>query len=528
MYDVTQYGAVGDGKTPATSAIQSAIDACGRAGGGTVVVPAGTFIIAPIVLRSRVTLHLVAGAILKATDDADQFPEWVSDWEGASAVKARQPLIGGEGLHDVALTGRGTIDGTGSVWWKRQFAARPGDAQRPLLVRFVTCNNLLIEGLTFINSPMWTISPLACDNVNITGITIRNPPESPNTDGINPDSCRNVRISNCHIDVGDDCITIKSGKETDGRQQLRPCQNITITNCTLVHGHGGVVIGSEMTGCVRNVAISNCIFVGTDRGIRFKARRGRGGVVEDVRASNLVMDGVKVPIAINLFYGCGAWNDPRVNDIAPIPVDEHTPRFRRLRFSNITATNAKFAAMFVVGLPEMYVEDVSLQDVVIRLDRFNTEMGEPDMSPVISESCRAGVVARYVRGLRLSGVEVCEALGATLRLTECENVVIDNVITRPGDDSVDAPLIMSDVQNARIERSGFPVDTAVAVVIGGSNTSGIRLDRNDYGRAIQKVSIGDDVPPDAIDSPEAGVLPGVRALSRPVMASVEPSRRDAK
>ena len=166
---------------------------------------------------------------------------------------------------------------------------------------------MLIEGVTFRNSPMWTVSPLACDNVVIRAVTVINPPDSPNTDGINPDSCRNVRISDCYVDVGDDCITIKSGKEDDARRELRACENIAVTNCTLLHGHGGVVIGSEISGSVRNVAISNCIFVGTDRGIRIKARRGRGGVVEDIRASNLVMDGVHCPIVVNLFYGCGAW-----------------------------------------------------------------------------------------------------------------------------------------------------------------------------------------------------------------------------
>jgi polygalacturonase len=515
-FDVTRFGAVGDGKTPCTSAVQQAIDACATAGGGTVNVPAGVFIIAPIVLRSRVTLHLEAGATLKGSSNPDDFPEWASNWEGPGAVRARQPLIGGEGLTDIALTGRGTIDGSGRVWWERQWAARPGDAQRPLLIRFVACSNVIVDGITLTNSPMWTLSPLACDNVTISRITIRNPSDSPNTDGINPDSCSNVHISNCHIDVGDDCITIKSGKETDGRQQLRPCQNITITNCTLVHGHGGVVVGSEMTGCVRNVVISNCVFLGTDRGIRFKARRGRGGVVEDVRASNLIMDGVKVPISINLFYGCGAWSDPRVNDASAMPVDENTPRFRRLRFSNITATSAKFAAMYIIGLPEMYCEDISLQDVIIRLDRYNTEQGEPDMSPVIPESCRAGVVARYVRGLRLSGVEVVDVLGASLRMTECEDVVLDGVSARPGDDSLDAPVRLWDVKRARIERSGFPVDLPVAVVIGGTTTESVRLSGNDYGRAARQVSIADDVPAGAIEVEPSMTTPALRAVRRAV------------
>src|SRR4051812_42767034 len=276
QFNVVQFGAVADGETLTTAQLQETIDACAKAGGGTVVIPAGNYVTGTLWLRSNITLHLEPGATLLGSQRFDDFPMWTSQWEGAGVKQSRAAMICGEGLENIAITGRGTIDGRGAIWWESQ-RNNPGVIRRPILVRFVDCRNVLIEGVTLRNSPMWTVSPLACDNVTITKITVINPPDSPNTDGINPDSCRNVRISDCHVDVGDDCITIKSGKETDERRELRACENITITNCTLMAGHGGVVIGSEVSGSIRNVAISNCVFVGTDRGIRIKARRGRGG-----------------------------------------------------------------------------------------------------------------------------------------------------------------------------------------------------------------------------------------------------------
>jgi polygalacturonase len=527
-YNITDYGAIADGTTMCTDAIQGAIDAAGAAGGGTVFVPAGTFRTGPLRLRDRVTLHLDAGSRLLASENIDDFPIWASDWEGPDAVKACHPFIGGEGLRDIAITGRGTIDGSGHVWWARHLKNWPKELPRPLLVRFVNCSNVLVEGVTLTNSPMWTLSPLACDNVSITHITIKNPPDSPNTDGINPDSCSNVRISDCHVDVGDDCITIKSGKETDGRRQLKACENITVTNCTLVRGHGGVVIGSEISGSVRNVAITNCVFVGTDRGIRLKARRGRGGVVEDIRASNLVMDRVLTPISVNLFYGCGAWDDPRVNNNTPMPVDETTPQFRRIRFAGITATGAKYAAAYIVGLPEMHVQDVSLKDVLIRIDRNNAETGEPDMSPLIPMTCRAGIVARNVSGFTLSDVEVIDSLGPCVRVSDCERVTLTGVIARPGDDSVEAPLFLRDIRGGRVDRCGFPVDTAVAVVVSGEGTDSLSVGANDYGRAEVSVAVADDVIASRVrfdhgPNGSAGHVPAalLRAPIKPVMMTVE-------
>jgi polygalacturonase len=425
-FNVKQFGATGDGETRATEQLQAAIDTCARGGGGTVLVPAGGYVTGTLWMRSNITLHLEAGATLLGSTTPDDFPIWSSAWEGPGVKPGRAALVCGEGLENVAITGRGTIDGRGQMWWDSQ-RQEPGTLRRPLLVRLVDSRNVLVESVTLRNSPMWTLSPMACDNVTVHGITIQNPPDSPNTDGINPDSCRNVRISDCHVDVGDDCITIKSGKEDDGRRELRACENIAVTNCTLVHGHGGVVMGSEVSGSIRNIAISNCVFVGTDRGIRIKARRGRGGVVEDVRASNLVMDGVLCPIVINSFYGCGAWGEAKITDTRPYPVDETTPRFRRLFFSHITARRAKYAAAYILGLPEMAVEDVTLSDLLLQLDPDNREAGQPAMASVCAEHCRAGILARNTRRLTLRDVTVRDQLGPPVDVKDSSEVRIDRV-----------------------------------------------------------------------------------------------------
>ncbi len=382
-FDIRSFGAVADGRTKCTEAIRKAITAAAAQGGGTVCVPAGTFLTGPIHLQSNITLDLDAGAVVKfSTDFDDYLPMVPSRWEGVEVTNF-SPLIYAHNASNVAIRGRGKLDGQGQAWWAFLGKVRKAgpdapktkgqeefrrlnpnaisstvnkgavlDFLRPPFIQPRGCTNLLIEGVTIINSPFWTVSPLYCDNVTIHAATIHNPENGPNTDGINPDSCRNVHISDCHISVGDDCITIKSGRDEDGRRVGRPCENITIHNCTMADGHGGVVIGSEMSGGVRNITIANCVFDGTERGIRLKSARGRGGVVEDVRASNLVMRGIRrEAILVTTFY---EKSDPE-------PVSERTPIFRNIRFNAITG-DAK-AAGELTGLAEMPLEGISFTDV---------------------------------------------------------------------------------------------------------------------------------------------------------------------
>jgi polygalacturonase len=391
-YDVRSFGAVPGGKTKATDAVRRAIAAAVAAGGGTILFSGGVYLTGPIRLASNITLEVDAGAVLRFSSDFDDYlPMVPTRWEGTE-VLTFSPLIYGDKVENVAITGHGLIDGGGEPWWRefrrikqelekpgahavskgqREFARLntdrsewPDDRRmleagflRPPLIQVRDCRNLSISDLTIKNPPFWTINPVRCDGVAVRGVTIDNPDDSPNTDGIDPDSCRNVHISDCHINAGDDCIAIKSGRDRQGRRIGRATENVTITNCTMLHGHAGVAIGSEMSGSVRRVAVSNCVFQGTDRGIRIKSTRGRGGVVEDVRVSNIVMSDIKnEAITLNMFY----------TDAPAEPVSERTPRFRGIHISGVTA--AARQAGTLLGLPEARLEDVTLDDVDIAAD----------------------------------------------------------------------------------------------------------------------------------------------------------------
>lgn len=410
--------------TLATATLQSAIDAAASAGGGTVVVPAGTHRTGALRLRSRVELHLEAGALLQFVPDPALYPAVDARWEGAPAT-IHSPCLYAAGETDVAITGFGTIDGGGAPWWDtfrhdRAALAHP----RPTLVGLHDCTRVTVRDVRLTHSPSWTVHPLRCDGVTISNVVIVNPPDSPNTDGIDPESCRNVRISDCHIDVGDDCVVLKAGTERDPVRV--PCENVAITNCTMVHGHGGVVIGSEMSGGVRDVVISNCVFEGTDRGIRIKARRGRGGVVEDVRVTNVVMRGVMTPFVINPFYFCGPdGKEPHVADRAPHPVDDSTPAFRRIHLAHVTARDVHAAAGYLYGLPEQPLTDVTLDDVTISY-AADAVAGVPAMADGVPAMRRAGLHLGFVADSDLSRVRIegCDGPGVvveqspTLRLTE--------------------------------------------------------------------------------------------------------------
>jgi polygalacturonase len=399
------FGASGDGQTSDTRALQAAIDACGgrQGGGGTVYLPAGRYRSGALFFHDNVTLHLDAGATLLGSQDPAEYPVAGNRWEGTEQP-TYTPLLAGNGLKNITITGRGVIDGQGDFWW-RAHRDKTLPYPRPRLIGFTDCHNVLIEGVTLKNSPAWTINPVRCENVNIRGVTIINPPESPNTDGINPDSCRLVRISDCFVSVGDDCITIKAGTQFESPEHLRPCRDITITNCTLERGHGGVVIGSETSGSIQNIAVSNCVFIGTDRGIRMKSRRGRGGVVENVRVTNIIMDGVLCPFTMNLLYHCGARGDPLVADTSRRPVDAGTPRFRGIHFSHISAVGVKIAAGFLYGLPEMPVEDISFNDISIEMTG-GADPATPEMADNFPRMAQAGLYVRNARDLRLRDVRI--------------------------------------------------------------------------------------------------------------------------
>ncbi len=451
MTSILDFGAVPDGATLCTTAFAAAVKACSAAGGGTVLVPPGTFYTGPIHLASNITLLIEAGArILFSTDPAD-FPVVRSRWEGVDGP-VYSPLIYGRGLHQVTITGRGVLDGQGEPWWQRHRQNRLA-YPRPCFIGLDNCVNVLIEGITLINSPAWTVHPVACENVTVDHISIQNPPSAPNTDGINPDSCQNVRIANCQIDVGDDCVTLKSGTEACSEQS--PCANITITNCTMVHGHGGVVIGSEMSGGVRNVTISNCVFEGTDRGIRLKSRRGRGGVIEDVRVNNIIMKNVICPIVMHLYYHCGPGGDePLVSDKNLQPLTEKTPVVRRIHLSNITAREVRSAAIFLYGLPEAPIAGVTLDHIAIHLAAA-AEPEYPAMMTGLQPMAKQGALCCNVRDLLFDHVTILNQDGVAFRIENAAGVELVGCATADSDAAL--PVIQL-AQSSQVAIHGSRLD----------------------------------------------------------------------
>ncbi len=392
--DMQQAGAKADGKTLNTELINATIVRLNEAGGGTLFFPSGTYLTGPIILKSNITLELEAGATLLFSTNFDDYLPFVEVRHEGVMMKSFTPLLYAVDAENITIKGEGTLNGQGEAWWEEFFkvlvdlrdngirdvnkyqpmweeandvAAIKAETNedwhgtvdrrffRPPFIHPIRCKNIRIEGIKIKNSPFWTVNPEFCDNVTIKGITIQNDP-SPNTDGINPESCSNVHISDCHISVGDDCITIKSGRDLQARNLAKPCENITITNCTMLSGHGGVVIGSEMSGGVRKVTISNCVFDGTDRGIRLKSTRGRGGIVEDVRISNIVMSNIqKEALVFNLKY----------SKMPQEPMSDRTPIFRNIHVSGVTVVNVQ-TPINIVGLEEAPISDIVLRDIHIK------------------------------------------------------------------------------------------------------------------------------------------------------------------
>ncbi len=381
-----------------TEAFEQAVARLSEEGGGTLVVTPGRYETYSIELKSNITLQVEAGAEICFKQDWQGYQEVRSEYEGKS-TSMFMPCIYARDAENVTLCGQGTLNGQGEYWWKN-LGKFP--AARPYLVCFERCSRVKVLDVKLVQSPVWTLHPLYCEDVEIRGVTIRNPWDSPNTDGINPDGCCNVRIADCLVDVGDDCITLKSGTEETPKK--RPCENITITNCNMVHGHGGVVIGSEMSGGVRNVTITNCVFQDTDRGIRVKTRRGRGGSMESILVSNVIMDRVLCPFVFNMYYRCGM-NGGSYKDKFAHEVTEATPMIRNIQIQNCMVTDAKAAAGFFYGLPEMPVENVSISDCTIRMSR-EAQPGCPGMMEDLDPMSGEGIYMRNATKVRFRNVKV--------------------------------------------------------------------------------------------------------------------------
>ncbi len=356
--DVRQHGAKGDGVTKDTRAIQAAIDECAHSGGGTVRLSGGTFLSAPIVLGSHITLELAAGTVLLGSPDHADYPA-----KTEFRSPGLQSLVSATNAEDVAITGSGVIDGNGESWWieARRFkdsGILGSEHSRPRLVVFDHCHHVRVEGVTLQNSPMWQLVPYNSDDVVIRNIRVLAPATSPNTDAVNPFSSSNVVIDHLFADVGDDNIAIKSGAINSPGGDL-PSKNIRITNVDFRHGHG-LSIGSEIAGGVQNVSVEHAHFSGTDNGIRIKANRDRGNDVSGIHFDDIQMEEVKTALIISAYY-------PGVlpsEDLAPAAVTRLTPHFHDIVIENMTATATKTAGV-IAGLPEAPIQGLTLRNVSI-------------------------------------------------------------------------------------------------------------------------------------------------------------------
>ena len=415
--NIIDFGAIPNTGKLCTKAINDAIKKCSGSGGGVVVIPSGLWTTGPIKMKSNVNLHTKNGAFISFTSDLNQYELIESYFEGNKVLRCESPIMGVD-LENIAITGEGIFDGNGSHWrpikigkmtagqweelvksggvvskdgkiWYPSKEALIGNeekdklpktpsvenmkpykqALRPVMVSLVNCKKLLLDGVTFQNSPAWNVNPLMCEHITLSNLTIRNPWYSQNGDGLDIESCRIGTVTNCRFDVGDDAICIKSGKDKEGRERGKPTELFVISDCVVYHAHGGFVIGSEMSGGVRNILAKNLTFIGTDCGLRFKSVRGRGGLVEniwmeDIRMHNIPTDAIN----FNLYYFTkGAVEDPVTGEmiVEKEAVSEETPAFRNMYFKNIYVDGAK-QALKIMGIPEMPVENLQFKNMVIR------------------------------------------------------------------------------------------------------------------------------------------------------------------
>ncbi len=417
---IKDFGAIAGGNVKNTEAFKKAIASISQKGGGKVIVPRGIWMTGPIVLQSNINLHLEDGAMIIFSRDFADYPLVDVSFEGLNTTRCQSP-ISAKGATNIAITGNGVIDGSGDAWryvkkgkmtdgqWKellskggvlsddkktwfptesskrgftstanfnipeklttREDLEKVKDFLRPVMVSLVSCDKVLLDGPTFQNSPAWNLHPLMSSNLILRNLNVRNPWYSQNGDGLDLESCKNVLIYNNTFDVGDDAICIKSGKDKDGRDRGVPTENVIIKNNTVYHAHGGIVIGSEMSGGVKNLHASDCTFIGTDIGLRFKTTRGRGGVVENIWMSNIDM--INIPaqvIGFNMFY---EGNSPIIEEDQSaddekrvekqIPVTDETPVFRNVFFKNINATSS-YEALSLNGLSEMNLKNIVIED----------------------------------------------------------------------------------------------------------------------------------------------------------------------
>lgn len=484
--NLTEFGGVGDGVTLNTDAFAKAIKNLAQKGGGTLNVPKGIWLTGPIVFSSNINLHLEKGALILFSPDFNLYPIVETIFEGLDTRRCQSP-ISGRNLINVAITGQGSINGFGEAWrplkknkvtasqWKKVISSGgivkdndtwyPSESSfrgaeisdmnvprgnlsekewleikdflRPVMISFIECKNVYLQGVLFENSPSWNIHPLMCENVILDGLFVRNPGYSQNGDGLDLESCKNSIIVNCLFDVGDDGICIKSGKDEPGRRRARPTENVIVDNCKVFQGHGGFVVGSEMSGGVRNVSVKNCQFLGTDVGLRFKSTRGRGGVVENIYISDIYMFNIVTDSYLfDLYYGGKSASESleedsvTSEDAKTIAVNEETPVFRNIFVKNIVSRNAR-RAMFFNGLPEMKISNIHIEDVII--------------------TAQYGAELNNSKDIVFKNVHIVPQNGSALILKDVDNFTSEN-FTYPAE--LEKPIELKENKNINISISG--------------------------------------------------------------------------
>ena len=434
--NVRDFGAHGDGETNDTAFLQAAILCCPPK--GRVLVPRGVYRVTHLFLKSHLTLELARGAVLLGIPQREQIPvlpgmtiSWdeeseynIAAWEG-NPLASFCSLITGVDVEDVTLCGEGIVDGGASAenWWNAPKQKR--GAWRPRSLYLCRCQNIRVTGLTFRNSPAWNLHPYFSQRLLFADLRVEGPASSPNTDGFDPESCDDVRLYGGWFSVGDDCVAIKSGKLYMGRKYHTPCQHIEIAHCRMGDGHGGVTIGSEMSGGVTDLRVRDCEFEHTDRGLRIKTRRGRGqnGVIDNVLFERIRMRDVKAPLTANAFYYCDPdGHDTDVQRREAAPVDETTPRVGTLRFRQLECTGCQAAAGYFLGLPEMPIACVELTDVSVAFTPDALPFA-PIMADGVSPCAGRGIYAENVEELRLCRVRITGQTGDELETRQVARVI---------------------------------------------------------------------------------------------------------
>jgi polygalacturonase len=499
VLSLTNFGAIGDGKFFNTAAFDQALATLAENGGGKLEVPPGLWLTGPIRLRSHINLHLQPGALIQFSGDFKLYPLTVINLKGEREVDSTSP-ISGQDLEDVAITGAGIIDGGGDAWrpmkkgklsegdwknlvksggvlnakgdsWWPSRAAMDGEKLvgqlrqssllnladyepahpflRPKMVRLIQCKNFLLDGVTFQNPPNWTLNPVLCEDVSILNVNVRNLPTAQNSDALDVESCRRVEVRACTFDVGDDGICLKSGKATAGRRIGVPTEDVLIEDCVVYHAHGGFTIGSEMSGGVRNVRVNNCVFIGTDVGLRFKSTRGRGGVVENIFINNVRMKDISGDaINFNLYYGGKSALDDEhgLAETNVVAANEETPQFRDIHIENVICRGAD-KAVVLQGLPEMPVRHIHLRNVSI--------------------TARAGVFLMDAAEITLENTEIINGSGPVLNFSR--------------------------TKNSRVDKLHYAAGATAVAAVKGSGTSGIVIENTDF-TAARTNFISDEIP----------------------------------